>query len=282
MQTPPAVMLAKYGLAPSRQRGQSFLTDDNVIRKVVDAVGAGPDDVVLEIGPGFGALTFGLAEAAKHVVAVEIDGGIARAFRQEYGETPGITLVSGDVLELDFEATAKQEGAQRLLVAGNIPYSLTSPLLRLMVSKRDVVDRAVLMIQAEVCSRLVAEAGDPDYSGLSAAARYHANVRKLFNVRRTCFHPRPNVDSGVVEIDFGRPPVRASDAKLFERVVRAAFGKRRKMLRQSMSDLLKEAEADASELEQASGIELSRRGETLNVDEFDALASALGRLLRAS
>lgn len=268
-------MLAKYQLAPSKQRGQNFLCDDNVTRKVVAAVGAGPEDVVVEIGPGFGALTLGLAETAGKVFAVEFDGGVARAFREEYGEIDGLTLVEGDILDFDVAGAVARSGVDRLIVAGNIPYSLTSPLLRLMIGRRDVISRAVLMIQAEVGERIASGPGDEGYSGLSVVARYHATVRHLFSVRKTCFYPRPKVDSSVVELTFGVDEERASDPDVFVRVVQAAFGKRRKMLRGSLARVLKDEGLTASELERASGIDMSRRGETLSVEEFDRLAWAL-------
>lgn len=273
--TPPNVMLVKYGLAPSKQRGQNFLADGNVTRKVVDAVGLSPDDVVVEIGPGFGALTFGLARAARRVIAVELDGGIVRAFREEYGEPPGVTLVEGDALEFDLSGLARESRVDGIVVVGNIPYNVTSPLIRRLVEERGVVSRAVLMVQSEVCDRIASRPGDGAYSGLSVVTRYHARVRRLFTVKRTCFHPKPKVDSGVVEIAFGDHPVRVSDPAVFERTVAAAFGKRRKMLRQSLSELMNDCGRDASQLESATGIEMARRGETLSVDEFDALAAAL-------
>jgi len=274
--TSPSAMLGKYGLAPSRQRGQNFLSDGNVIRKVVSAAGLSPDDVVVEIGPGFGALTFELAQAARHVVAVEIDSGIAGAFRSEYGEREDITLIVGDILELDFAAAAERYGVDKLVVVGNIPYNITSPLVRRLTDQRDHVARCLLMIQSEVGARIASEPGDSDYSGLSVVMRYHARVRRLFTVRRTCFHPRPKVDSGVIEIVFERDLGRRSDPAMFEAVVHAAFGKRRKMLRQSLQVMMTEWGRTASELEEMTGIALSRRGETLSVEEFDDLARALG------
>jgi 16S rRNA (adenine1518-N6/adenine1519-N6)-dimethyltransferase len=273
--TRPDVMLAKYGLAPSKQRGQNFLSDANVTRKVVAAAALSPDDVVVEIGPGFGALTFGLAEAAARVVAVELDSGIARAFREEYGEPEGITLVEADILHFDLRGVALDHGANKLVVVGNIPYNVTSPLVRRLVDERERVDRCLLMVQSEVGDRIASEPGDRAYSGLSAVTRYHARVRRLFTVRKTCFHPRPKVDSGVIEIVFSGDLSRRSDPETFEDVVRAAFGKRRKMLRQSLADLTRARGLTASELEALSGIALSRRGETLSVEEFDQLAFAL-------
>jgi 16S rRNA (adenine1518-N6/adenine1519-N6)-dimethyltransferase len=273
--TRPRAMLVKYGLAPSRRRGQNFLCDSNVIRKVVAASALGPADVALEIGSGFGALTFGLAKAARHVVAVELDGGIARAFREEYGKPEGITLVEGDALRLDLSEIASSNGVDRLVVVGNIPYSVTSPLIRKLIDERAAVSRAVLMVQSEVCDRIASVAGDAAYSGLSVVTRYHAEVRRLFTVRRTCFYPRPKVDSGVVEVAFDRSKHRESDPVVFEQVVAAAFGKRRKMLRRSLSGVLKEHGLDASQVDEVTGIDMSRRGETLSVGEFDVLAAAL-------
>lgn len=270
------VMLSKYGLAASRRRGQNFLVDGNVARKVVAAVAATRGDVVVEIGPGFGAITFGIAETAKEVVAVEIDAGIARAFREEYGGARGITLVEGDFLEFDLEAAAGRLGAERLIVAGNLPYSVTSPVLRRLIENRALVSRAVLMVQAEVGARIVSDAGGPDYSALSVVVQYHAVVRSLFAVRRTCFHPRPRVDSRVVEIDLAAGAARRSDPGAFSEVVHAAFRKRRKMLRQSLAELMAGAGTDAAGLAERTGLDLSRRGETLSVEEFDSLTVALG------
>jgi len=272
--TSPSAMLGKYGLAPSKQRGQNFLSDANVIRKVVAAAALSPDDVVVEIGPGFGALTFGLAQAARHVVAVEIDSGIAGAFRSEYGEREDITLIVGDILDLDLAATAERYGIDKLVVVGNIPYNITSPLVRRLTDQRDHVARCLLMIQSEVGARIASEPGESDYSGLSVVMRYHARVRRLFTVKRTCFHPRPKVDSGVIEIVFERDLGRRSDPDTFEAVVHAAFGKRRKMLRRSLHVMMTERGKTVSELEEMTGIALSRRGETLSVEEFDDLACA--------
>jgi 16S rRNA (adenine1518-N6/adenine1519-N6)-dimethyltransferase len=273
--TSPAAMLAKYGLAASKQRGQTFLCDENVTRKVVAAAGVGPEDVVVEVGPGFGALTFQLAEVARHVIAVEIDAGIARAFREEYGTTEAISLVEGDILGFDLRTAVREWGVGSLTIVANIPYNVTSPLISHLIADRAVVARAVLMVQSEVGARIASGPGDADYSALSVVTRYHAGVRRLFTVRASCFYPRPKVDSGVIEIDFRRAVEHASDPDVFENVVRAAFGKRRKMLRQSLGTLLKDAGLTASELEGATGIDMTRRGETLDVDEFDRLAVAL-------
>ncbi len=273
--TLPSVMLSKYGLAPSKQRGQNFLNDMNVIRKIVDEIAPEPDDVIIEIGPGFGALTFELAGRARHVIAVELDGGIVRAFREEYGEDPRITLVEGDILRFDFQRILEIHKCERLLVVGNIPYSITSPLIRMLTDMKGVVKRAALMVQSEVGDRIVARHGDRDYSGFSVVVQYHAQARLLFTVRSSCFFPRPKVDSKLVELDFERASQRDTSAEIFEAVVQAAFGKRRKMLRRSLDDLLVHHGMTSDELETATGVDLTRRGETLDVLEFEAIATAL-------
>jgi 16S rRNA (adenine1518-N6/adenine1519-N6)-dimethyltransferase len=273
--TPPSVMLRKYGLAPSRQRGQNFLVDDNVVRKLV-AAAVRPGDMVVEIGPGFGAITFRLAEVARHVVGVEFDAGIARAFRAEYGEPEGVTLVVGDILDFDFDSILRLHGPSRLVVVGNIPYNLTSPLIRRLIESRESVSRAVVMVQREVADRLAAGPRDPEYSALSVIVQFHARVRSLFRVKRTCFFPRPKVDSGAVEISFEAHPSHRCDADLFSQVVRAAFGKRRKMLRRSLTELAEGAGVSMAAVESASGVDLARRAETLSLEEFEDLAVALG------
>jgi 16S rRNA (adenine1518-N6/adenine1519-N6)-dimethyltransferase len=271
----PSAMLAKYGLAPSRRRGQCFLADENVARKIVESAAVGEDTVVVEIGPGFGAITHGLARRARHVIAVEVDEGIVQAFRTEYGDVPNITLVCGDVLDFDFADTARRLGVSKVLVVGNLPYSITSPVLRRLVEYKSVILRAVLMVQAEVGARIAADPGTRDYSALSVVMRFHARARSLFTVRRTCFYPKPMVDSRVVEFDFAGANGRSADPDRFSEVVHAAFAKRRKMLRQSLRSVLSDAGKSPAELEEESGVDLSRRGETLSVEEFASLADAL-------
>ncbi len=274
----PGAMLRKYGLAPSKERGQSFLADRNAAAKVVEAIDPKPEDVVVEVGPGFGAITFGLVERARSVVAVELDAGIAEAFRREYGDVPGLELIETDFLELDLADVAKEKGVTGLVVAGNLPYGITSPVLGKIVEASSVVRRAVVMVQAEVGSRLAADAGEPDYSALTVMLRSKADVRRLLQVRRTCFVPRPAVDSAVVEIDLRGGPELEAPPDVFEEVVRAAFGRRRKMLRSGLRPVLEPTGVEPEELSRACGIDLTRRGETLSVSEFDHLALTLDSL----
>ena len=248
--------------------------DPNVGRKVVAALRAGQDDTVFEIGPGFGAITFGIVAAAGRVVAIEYDSGIVRAFREEYGEVDGLELIEGDALEFDLRRAALARGARRVIVAGNIPYGMTSPLLRVLIENRDVVTRSVLMVQREVAERLAAGPG-AGASALTSVVAFHATVSALFPVRRTCFHPRPDVDSTVIEVDFEGAVERRADPGLYSDVVHAAFASRRKMLRGTLSELAVRRGVTVGDVERRSGIDLTRRGETLSVEEFEALALAL-------
>ncbi|MFH1502255.1 MAG: 16S rRNA (adenine(1518)-N(6)/adenine(1519)-N(6))-dimethyltransferase RsmA [Candidatus Eisenbacteria bacterium] len=273
--TPARTMLLRYGLAPSRERGQNFLVDPNVARKVVDAVAPADDELVVEIGSGFGAITFGLAERAAHVVCVEYDAGIVRAFREEYGRPDGVTLVEGDALEFDLRSAAREHGVPRVVVAGNLPYNLTSPVIRLLIGSKEVVSRAIIMVQREVADRLLADPGTPSYSALTAVVAFHARIRAHFAVRRTCFHPRPAVDSKVVEMGFLSAPKRSADPRTYSDVVHAAFGKRRKMLRQALADVAEGAGVGVERLGTDAGLDLERRGETLSVEEFERLALAV-------
>lgn len=275
MSAHPSVLLRKHGLAPSKRRGQNFLSDPNVARKVVAAVGAGPEDVVVEIGPGLGAITAGLAETAGHVVAVEFDGGVAKALAAELGESERLTLVCGDALEFDIAREAAARGVERLIVAGNLPYNITSPLLDRLIEYRSRIERAVVMVQAEVADRLAARSGERDYSALTAVVAFHAKVRGLFSVSRNCFYPRPKVDSRVVELDFAGAQDRRADAATYADVVHAAFGKRRKMLRQSLAGVMEAAGVRADQVERSSGVDMSLRAERLSVEQFEDIAVAL-------
>ncbi len=275
--TPAGEMLARYGLAPSKERGQNFLVDPNVAQKIVEAVAPAPGEVVVEVGTGFGAITFGLAERARHVVTIEHDSGIARAFREEYGEPAGVTLVEGDALEFDLRSAAERFAVKKVVVAGNLPYNLTSPVLRQVIEGRSCVSRAVFMMQKEVADRLAASPGESDYSALTAVVGFHARVRPHFVVRRTCFLPRPAVDSRVVGLDLTAGPVRDAEPDLYDTVVHAAFGQRRKMLRGTLAELARLAGTTIDRLSTETGLDMSRRGETLSVEEFEQLTLALER-----
>ncbi|WP_324716343.1 16S rRNA (adenine(1518)-N(6)/adenine(1519)-N(6))-dimethyltransferase RsmA [Carboxydochorda subterranea] len=272
-------MLGRFELRPRRRLSQHFLVDPRVARRVADAVAPGPADRVLEIGPGLGAITIPLGERAGSVVAVEKDGALARALawvlREHQLHAPGgpVRVVAADVLTLSLERIAPS------LVAGNLPYAITSPLL-LALARSRAFARAVVMVQKEVADRLVAPPGSGAYGSLTVAVAAHVRVRRLFDVSRRCFFPPPEVDSTVMSLEphEGRPGALLGEA--LETVLRAAFGQRRKTLRNALATL-DLAPYDAAELLRRAGIDGGLRAEALDVPAFVRLAAALLQL-RAS
>lgn len=240
-------------------------------------MGAGPGAAVVEIGPGTGALTRHLIEAHPRMVGLEVDPDAVAHLRLEY-PTLDVRLV--DVLDVDWEDLARSLGGGRLHVVGNLPYNITSPILFSLLEARDVIARAVVMIQREVAERIVADSGSKTYGGLSVQAQLLARPRMLFRVGRNVFVPKPDVESAVIEIVFGDAPLEALgkatgvDSDALRRVVRAAFGQRRKVLRNSLSEIA--AQAGRPVPERFAGL----RPEQLTPSEFVDLAGALGPAAR--
>jgi 16S rRNA (adenine1518-N6/adenine1519-N6)-dimethyltransferase len=236
--------------------------------------------VVLEIGAGLGALTVPLARKAARVLAVEKDRELVPLLKTEL-RAKGITNVAvttADILVLDWESLAQAPG-QKLLVMGNLPYNISSQILVRLVRHRHRVERAVLMFQKELAQRITAAPGNRDYGRLAVMLQYCARIRPVMNLKASQFYPRPKVDSIVLEIEFHpAPPTPADDEEFFSQVVKAAFGQRRKTLRNALSgsQLALKPTAAAAVL-QAVAIDPSRRAETLSIAEFVALSNVLGR-----
>jgi 16S rRNA (adenine1518-N6/adenine1519-N6)-dimethyltransferase len=213
-----------------RRLGQHFLTDPRLLDRIADALGAGPDDTVLEIGPGPGGLTAALAARAGRVIAIEKDRNLAPALRERL---PAVTVVEADALEVSWHALA----GPRFLVAGNIPYNITSPLLdKALLPPRP--DRIVFLVQKEVADRVTALAGESAYGALSAGVQAVARAERFFGVPAGAFRPRPRVDSAVLRLTPLAEPV-VSDAELpaFRRLVVGLFGFRRKQLARGLREL---------------------------------------------
>jgi 16S rRNA (adenine1518-N6/adenine1519-N6)-dimethyltransferase len=256
-----------------RSLGQNFLVDANLQRKIVDAIGAGSGDDVLEIGPGRGALTRHLTGTVRRLVLVELDDDLARALEGRYGARDDVEVVHGDVLQEPLRAHFP--AWERVHVVGNIPYNITSPILFTLLEAprpRDIV----LMVQDEVADRLAADVGTKAYGALSVGVRSVAEVEKLFRVGRGAFRPVPGVDSAVIRI---RPRAAAADfdeARLRD-LVRAAFQWRRKQMRKILRDhpdlRLDPAVVDA--LLRDAGLEPTVRPERISPETFVALSAAL-------
>jgi 16S rRNA (adenine1518-N6/adenine1519-N6)-dimethyltransferase len=266
--------LTSRGLSPRKRFGQNFLVREELCERIVEHAHLREDDVAIEIGPGVGALTLRLARRVRHLIAVEKDMGLAAYLREECGDVPRITIVEGDFLEFDLAAAAAEHGVEKLAVVGNIPYNITTPILEHLFESRAVVRSAVLLVQKEYAERLAAAAGTPEYGALTLFARYHALLEPLMTLRSGAFWPRPDVDSMLVRFLIREtPPVAAPEALLF-RIIRASFQQRRKQLLNTLENALGLPRETVERIGHHAGIQLSRRGETLTLEEFARLARA--------
>jgi 16S rRNA (adenine1518-N6/adenine1519-N6)-dimethyltransferase len=265
-------VIARHGLAARRALGQHFLLDLNLTGRIARAAGDLASGTTIEIGPGPGGLTRALlAHGAAHVIAVERDERCLPALASIAAAYPGrLEIVAGDALRID---VGRLGTAPRRIVA-NLPYNVATPLLLAWLATADRFERMVLMFQREVADRLIAAPRSKDYGRLSVATQWRCQARRLFDIPPRAFTPPPKVTSSLVELVPRPAPLALADPMLLERVVAAAFGQRRKMLRQSLRGL----SADPAGLLAEAGIAETKRAEELSVAEFAALARALKKV----
>lgn len=249
-------------IKPKKSLGQHFLTDQNIIEKIADAIPAKATDRVIEIGPGTGALTASLLERFDDVLAVELDQRAIEVLEQEF---PGLTIHHKNVLDLDWPALSL--GKQRTHVVGNLPYYITSQILFGLLENRKYLSDALLMMQKEVAERLVAEIRTKDYGILSVQTQLMSTPEILFPVSRHCFSPQPNVESAIVKVTFDQGPLDCSDKHL-KTVVRTAFNQRRKKLSNALKPLIKK-----DQLPQ--GFDFDKRAEAWKPAEYEKLTAHL-------
>ncbi len=278
--TSPRALLTAWNIQAKKQLGQNFLSDPNVARAIVKKAGLGGDDVVLEIGPGLGAITVPAAKIAHRVIAVDKDGRIIGLLRAELlaAGIDNVEIREADILGVDLELVSREAG-RPLVVLGNLPYNISSQVIVQLIHARSRIDRAVLMLQKEMAQRICAGPGSKEYGRLSVMLGYCAHTQVLMQVRAPLFFPAPKVDSTLVGICFAAPPpVAADDEALLFRVVKAAFGKRRKTLRNalSQSDLHLVSSASEQLLTEAQ-IDPMRRAESLSAAEFVCLSNVIGK-----
>jgi len=269
-------LLGRHGLAPKKSLGQNFLVDPRVQDRIVAAAQLQATDVVVEIGAGLGALTARLADVADRVIAIDRDPQLVAVLRTELADRLSLEILLGDALEFDLGEAARKAG-RPLVVVGNLPYVVTSPVLFATIEAAaggKVVDRAIFMVQKEFAQRMLAPPGSRTYGRLSVMVQQAAAAEILFHVGAGAFLPPPAVTSTVLRLrPRAQPLAEVRDASLFARVVREAFGARRKMLRRALEPGFGGARAAAA-LE-AAGIAGTRRAEELAVADFARLANAL-------
>jgi 16S rRNA (adenine1518-N6/adenine1519-N6)-dimethyltransferase len=255
-----------------RALGQHFLRDPRIARAVVDLIAPTPADLVLEIGPGEGALTGELAARAGRVVALEVDPALVTRLRDRF---PAVEVVEADARTWDYAAAERPEGG-RVLVAANLPYSVGKPILMALVRARTAIDEMALMLQREVAERVAAPPGGKTYGSLSVLTQVSCDVRVAFRVPPGAFRPPPKVESAVLHLrvlDVPRVPV--PDEARFRAVVRAAFAQRRKTLANALSAGFGLSSDRVRAALAAVGIDPTRRAETVTIPEFAALASRI-------
>jgi len=277
--TSPQTLLKAWNLRARKELGQNFLTDAHVAQRIVERADIVPDDVVIEIGAGLGILTAAVALKAGKVIAVEKDRMLVPLLRSELllHHFTHVQVREANILAVSLAQLAGPQ-TRSLVVIGNLPYNISSQIVVKLIQERRQVDRAVLMFQKELAERLCAGPGTKAYGRLSVILQYCADMTPLFNVRATQFHPRPKVDSAVIGIKFKSNILQpVDDEQLFTRVVQAAFGQRRKTLRNALSGGLLPLDAPgAVQVLEACGIDPRRRAETLSVQEFVALSNEIG------
>jgi 16S rRNA (adenine1518-N6/adenine1519-N6)-dimethyltransferase len=269
-------LLGRHGLSPKKSLGQNFLVAPRVQERIVTAAEIQATDVVVEIGAGLGALTARLADVASRVIAIDRDGQLVEVLRAELADRPNLEIVLGDALEFDLGEAARKAG-RPLVVVGNLPYVVTSPVLFATIEAAaggQVVDRAIFMVQKEFAQRMLAPPGSRTYGRLSVMVQQAAAAEILFHVGAGAFLPPPAVTSTVLRLRPRAQPLAAvRDTELFARVVREAFGARRKMLRRALEPGFGGARAAAALA--AADIEGTRRAEELAVADFARLTNAL-------
>ncbi len=274
-------VLQRYGFNFQKKYGQNFLIDTHVLDKIIGAAQIGPDDFVLEIGPGIGTMTQYLAEAAREVVAVEIDTKLIPILQDTLKEYDNVTVLNEDILKVDIRKIAEEKnGGKPIKVVANLPYYITTPIIMGLFESEVPLDSITVMVQKEVADRMQVGPGTKDYGALSLAVQYYAEPYIVANVPPNCFIPRPAVGSAVIRLTrYQEKPVKVNDASFMFKIIRASFNQRRKTLQNGLynsSELRIPKEKTVAALE-AMGLTPTIRGEKLSLEEFAQLSDILGR-----
>ena len=270
-------ILNRFKLRADKKLGQNFLIDENVVRQIVAAAELSEADTVLEVGPGIGTLTQGLAESKARVVAVELDTRLLPVLATTLNGYDNVRVVHGDILKVNI---MEEVGAPSFKVCANLPYYITTPIIFALLEKRLPMERLVAMVQKEVAERMAAQPGGKEYGALSVAIQYYTEPKIAFIVPPTSFIPAPAVDPAVIVCKRReKPPVDVCDESLFFRVVKAAFSLRRKMLSNSLKNMGIKSEQVAQWLELA-GVDGKRRAETLSLEDFAKLTNSFNEAVK--
>ena len=271
----------RYGFKLSKSLGQNFLTDKNIIDKIIEGSNITKEDFVIEIGPGIGVITREAAGAAGKVTAVEIDSNLMPVLQETLGDLDNVNVVNRDVLKTDLNQLAKEEMAdnpnlKKVRIIGNLPYYITTPIIMKILEEGVKAESITVMMQKEVADRIMAEAGSKARGALSVAVQYYCTVSSVANVPKDVFVPVPKVDSTVLRLDIRKEKaVDVKDDKMFFTAVKSGFGQRRKTLLNSLSAGSGFSKDQVREILEVAEIDPIRRAETLTIDEFAKIANAM-------
>lgn len=275
---------ARHDFQLSRSLGQNFLTDKNIIDKIVEAPEIGPRDLVIEIGPGMGVLTAEAARRAAKVVAVEIDRKLIPILKETLAEFDNIEILNQDILKTDLHEILEQnreykgQKIEGVKIIGNLPYYITTPIIMKILEEGVPADSITIMMQKEVADRLKAPPGSRTYGAISAAVAYYCRVDHVANVPKEVFIPQPKVDSAVLKLSLRKEkPLELANEKLFFQCIKAGFGQRRKTLLNSLTGVGGYTKEQVESALSEADIDSKRRAETLGIEEFGKVANALQR-----
>jgi len=278
----PRDVIKRYNIKPRRKLSQSFLVDQNVIKKIVVTAAISPEDIIVEIGAGIGVLTEELAQKCRKIIAVELDENLIEVLKDKLAAYNNVEIHSGDILKYDFDLVSNTY-KHKIKVIGNIPYNISSPVIFRLLNFRFAIAEFILMLQKEVVQRLVAMPNNKTYGVPSVLLQMFASVEKVFDVPAACFYPQPKVESAVIRGSFlKKPVVDLCSEVLFKQLVKAAFAQRRKMLINNLknSSLMNDlGETVMKDILVSAGIDGRRRGETLSVAEYGRLSNLLQKAI---
>ena len=270
-------ILRRHGFRFSKNLGQNFIVNPKLCPRIAEESGVGPGVCALEIGPGIGVLTKELALRAEKVVTVELDDSLLPVLKETLAEFSNVTVINGDVLKLDLQKLVREEfGGRPFVVCANLPYYITSPVIVKLLEERAGGNGITVMVQKEAARRLETLPGSRDGNATTAVIHYYSEPKTLFSVPRGDFVPSPNVDSAVMRFSIReKPPVDVADEKFFFKVVKAAFGQRRKTLSNALSSGLGMTKEELLPVFASCGLSETARAESLSLSDFANLAGAL-------
>ena len=275
-------LLERYGFSFSKSLGQNFLINAAIPVKIAENCGAGPEDIVLEIGPGIGCLTKELAKREKRVISVEIDKKLIPVLQETLAEFDNVTVINKDILEVDIKELCETLGCKELYVCANLPYYITTPIIMKLLESNAPIKCITVMVQKELAQRFCSKPNTAEYGSVTASINYRAEVKNLFTVSPGSFLPAPKVSSSVIRLDIVPPPVEVKDEKIFFRVIRAAFAMRRKTLSNNLANEFKITKAEATEIIKNCGYSETVRGEALSIFDYAKISDEIVSLQKST